>query len=222
MNALLFFVGCCVGSLLNVICYRLLKGEGFVSGRSRCDHCGKQLSFMETMPLSGWLLLRGRCRHCGKPIDIKYPLTEVFSGVVTVIIWSRGDSEAFLYWLFIMTMTLISLFDIETMEISTRLLFFLALVGIMISFTNDASLVSRILGSMTLSLPLLSVNRLREVIGDGDIFIFMITGWAFGCEFLFRSVLISCITGLLYSLITGKRKMPFCPFLTIGIMASLL
>ena len=134
----------------------------------------------------------------------------------------KGDSEAFLYWLFIMTMTLISLFDMETMEFSTGLLFFLALVGIMISFTNNASLVSRILGSMTLSLPLLSVNRLREVIGDGDIFIFMITGWAFGCEFLFRSVLITCITGLMFSLVTGKRKMPFCPFLTIGIMASLL
>lgn len=166
--------------------------------------------------------MRGRCRHCGKPIDIKYPLTEVFSGVVTVIIWSSGDSEAFLYWLFIMTMTLISLFDMEAMEFPTGLLFFLALVGIMISFTDGVSFLSRILGSMVLSLPMLSVNRLREVIGDGDIFIFMITGWTFGCEFLFRSVLVSCITGLLFSLITGKKKIPFCPFLTIGIMASLL
>lgn len=217
-----FFIGCCVGSLLNVICYRSLRGEDYLFGRSRCDHCGKKLSFTETVPLLGWLILGGRCQGCGKTIDIRYPLTELFTGIVTVILWTRGDEEAFLNWLFIMTMTLISLFDMETMEFSTELLFFLSLVGIMISFTNEVFFASRILGVVSLSVPLSLMKKLRELIGDGDIWIFAITGWTFGCEFLFRSVLVSCITGLLYSLITGKRKMPFCPFLTIGIMASLL
>ncbi len=191
-------------------------------GRSRCDHCGKQLSFFETIPLLGWMILRGRCHGCGKAIDIRYPLTELFSGIVTMLLWKKGDSMAFLNWLLIMVMTLISLFDMETMEFSTELLLFLVLIGIMISFTNEVSLASRILGAISLSVPLFLMKKLRELIGDGDIWIFAITGWAFGCDVLFRSVLISCITGLLFTLVTGKRKIPFCPFLTIGITATLL
>lgn len=77
-----FAFGACVGSLVNVLVYRLPLGQSVVTPPSRCPKCDTRLTWRENIPILGWLLLRGRCRFCRSPISPEYPLVEAFTGVL--------------------------------------------------------------------------------------------------------------------------------------------
>ena len=70
--------GACVGSLSNVLVYRIPLGLDFVSPQSRCTNCDTKLTWRENIPIFGWLLLRGRCRFCKSPVSAEYPIVEAF------------------------------------------------------------------------------------------------------------------------------------------------
>ena len=76
-----FAVGACVGSLINVLVYRLPRGLDVVTPTSRCPSCGTKLTWRENIPILGWLLLRGRCRFCGAKISPEYPTIEAIVAV---------------------------------------------------------------------------------------------------------------------------------------------
>lgn len=78
----LFAVGACVGSLTNVLVYRLPLGMGVVTQGSKCPACGTPLTWRENIPVFGWLFLRGRCRFCRTPISPEYPMVEAFCGLL--------------------------------------------------------------------------------------------------------------------------------------------
>lgn len=69
-------VGACVGSLINVLVYRLPRGQSVVTPPSRCPACQTRLTWRENIPIFGWILLRGRCRFCGVKISPEYPIVE--------------------------------------------------------------------------------------------------------------------------------------------------
>ena len=60
----LLATGACVGSFLNVVIYRLPRGESIVSPPSHCPNCGRGIRWYDNIPLMSWLLLRGQCRFC--------------------------------------------------------------------------------------------------------------------------------------------------------------
>lgn len=75
--ALLFFLfGLLVGSFLNVVIFRIERGESFVGGRSHCLECSKTLAWFENIPLLSFLFLNGKCRHCQVSLSWQYPLVE--------------------------------------------------------------------------------------------------------------------------------------------------
>jgi prepilin signal peptidase PulO-like enzyme (type II secretory pathway) len=80
-----FAFGACVGSLTNVLVYRLPLGLSVVSPPSRCPKCGTRLAWKDNIPVLGWVLLRGRCRYCKVKISSEYPLVEAFVGLVFVM-----------------------------------------------------------------------------------------------------------------------------------------
>jgi prepilin signal peptidase PulO-like enzyme (type II secretory pathway) len=75
-----FALGACVGSLVNVLVYRMPLGISVISPPSRCPHCQTRLTFRENIPVLGWILLGGKCRFCKSPISAEYPLVEAFVG----------------------------------------------------------------------------------------------------------------------------------------------
>ena len=77
---LLFLLGLCVGSFLNVVIERLPQGQGMVGGRSRCPSCGHVLAGRDLAPLLSFVLLKGRCRYCQQKISWQYPLVELATG----------------------------------------------------------------------------------------------------------------------------------------------
>lgn len=74
----IFALGACVGSLINVLVYRLPLGLSVVTPPSRCPACETRLSWRDNIPIFGWIVLRGRCRYCRSAISPEYPLVELF------------------------------------------------------------------------------------------------------------------------------------------------
>ncbi|HYE02010.1 MAG TPA: prepilin peptidase, partial [Phycisphaerales bacterium] len=79
--------GACVGSLINVLVYRLPRGLSVVTPPSRCPACGTRLTWRENIPVLGWLLLRGRCRFCRGAISPEYPIVEAVTGLLFLLIF---------------------------------------------------------------------------------------------------------------------------------------
>lgn len=94
-------VGLLVGSFLNVVIWRVPRGESVVRPRSRCPGCGTEISARDNVPVLSWLLLRGRCRSCREPISARYPLVEASCGLLFgLLAWRFGAAPvlpAFLY-----------------------------------------------------------------------------------------------------------------------------
>jgi leader peptidase (prepilin peptidase) / N-methyltransferase len=94
-------VGLVIGSFLNVVIWRVPRGESIVSPPSHCPGCGHEVRPRDNVPVLSWLLLRGRCRDCGTHISARYPLVEagtaVLFGVLTLAIGLEPELPAFLY-----------------------------------------------------------------------------------------------------------------------------
>lgn len=80
-----FAFGACVGSFLNVVVWRLPRGESLVTPPSRCPKCGHKLAAYDNVPVLGWLWLRGRCRYCKTAISSRYPIVEAVCGALFVL-----------------------------------------------------------------------------------------------------------------------------------------
>lgn len=89
---LLAILGAIIGSLLNVVTYRLplMIGQPTSSGinlwrpASHCPQCKKPVRWRDNIPLLSWCLLKGQCHHCQRPISSRYPLTELTSLLLTL------------------------------------------------------------------------------------------------------------------------------------------
>ena len=90
--AWLFVLGTIIGSFLNVVMYRLPRGENLAWPGSRCPACGHSIRWYHNVPVLGWLWLRGRCHDCGVKISPRYPLVELAVGLTFLLIgwlWFR-------------------------------------------------------------------------------------------------------------------------------------
>ena len=100
---ILFLLGLCMGSFLNVVIYRETREEpkakslswlpSWVTGRSYCDHCRKKIPLYDNIPLLSYLLLSGKCRFCHKKIPFQYPLVELLTGIEFVWIYFLVQSN---------------------------------------------------------------------------------------------------------------------------------
>jgi leader peptidase (prepilin peptidase)/N-methyltransferase len=94
-------LGLLIGSFLNVVVWRVPRGESVVHPRSRCPACDTTIRTRDNIPVVSWVLLRGRCRDCGAAISARYPLVElgtaVVFGALTVRIGAEPELPAFLY-----------------------------------------------------------------------------------------------------------------------------
>jgi leader peptidase (prepilin peptidase)/N-methyltransferase len=84
LASFVFALGACIGSFLNVVVWRLPRGESLVRPRSRCPGCGAAIPAWANVPLLSYVALRGRCRACGAPISLRYPLIEALTGATFV------------------------------------------------------------------------------------------------------------------------------------------
>ena len=83
--AVVFVVGCCMGSFLNVCIWRMPLGESVITAPSHCPKCGHQIKWYENIPLISFLCLRAKCSGCKQPITWRYFIVELLTGTLFAI-----------------------------------------------------------------------------------------------------------------------------------------
>jgi len=78
----IFAFGCCVGSFLNVVIYRLPRDKSLVKPGSACPSCGRHIRFYDNIPMISWLVLAAKCRYCKSPISPRYFIIELLTSLV--------------------------------------------------------------------------------------------------------------------------------------------
>jgi leader peptidase (prepilin peptidase)/N-methyltransferase len=145
----IFAFGCCIGSFLNVVIYRLPRDKSLVTPASACPACGKHIRFYDNIPLVSWLLLGRKCRFCKAPISPRYFVIELLTGLVFVgifVLYFRTDLrpgvDSFLRggWLiYLVTIIMLAAFiaasaiDLELWIIPVSICWFVTVMGLIAS-----------------------------------------------------------------------------------------
>ena len=257
----LFVFGSVVGSFLNVVIYRLpvmmqrewrhdclefLEQPGepetekfnLSVPRSRCGNCGHQITALENIPLISYLVLGGKCSDCKVSISPQYPLVELFTGMVSVVVgWHFGVSlqtmaALFLSWCLIAA----SGIDIGHKLLPDNITLPLLWLGILLSlFDVFVNLEASIIGAMAGYLSLWTVFMLfklvtgKEGMGYGDFKLLAMLGAWLGWKPLFVVILTSSLVGAIIgiTMILLKKtergtQIPFGPYLAAAGWITLL
>jgi prepilin signal peptidase PulO-like enzyme (type II secretory pathway) len=135
---LLFLVGTLAGSYLNVLGLRYSPEGGFKAsrrGRSRCPYCQRPLRWFELVPLLSFVIQAGRCRSCRRRIYWQYPLVELGSGLMFVLVPGKFGFSL-LGWLWLaafLTLLLVAIIDFRFWIIPDKLNLFLVFLGLAIA-----------------------------------------------------------------------------------------
>lgn len=82
----LFAIGGAIGSFLNVVVFRLPAGISLINPGSHCPACRRPIRWFDNVPILGWIVLRGRCRDCGWAISVRYPIVELITAGVFLVL----------------------------------------------------------------------------------------------------------------------------------------
>src|SRR3954453_23853252 len=221
--------GLIIGSFLNVVAYRLPRGESLAHPPSRCPHCGAPVKPYDNIPVLSWLLLRGRCRNCKAPISPRYPLVEAATGALyAAVTWARWDDASGIALGIVLVTILIpiALIDFEHRIIPNRITAPAAIVAIVIGLTLDMDFVAEqlIAGAAAGGFFLLAAVAYPRGMGMGDVKLAGMMGLYLG-----RAVGLAVLVGLVAGVLVGgvimarlgvaegrKQKVPFGPFLALG------
>ncbi|KKS31813.1 hypothetical protein A2380_01860 [candidate division WWE3 bacterium RIFOXYB1_FULL_43_24] len=92
---IIFIFGTFIGSFLNLVSDRVVKGEKIVSDRSKCDKCGKELKALNLIPVISFLMQKGKCSFCQTRLSWYYPFSEILSGLFLVFAASLSGFSLF-------------------------------------------------------------------------------------------------------------------------------
>ena len=137
--AVVFVLGACVGSFLNVVIYRVPKEESIVSPGSHCA-CGQPIKWHDNLPMLSWLLLRGRARCCGRAFSFRYPFVELLTALLFLACWLRFPSHAAAVggWIFLGSLVAATFIDLDHFIIPDVFTLGLGVVGVLLSFAVPA------------------------------------------------------------------------------------
>ena len=232
-----FLFGLLVGSFLNVCIYRLALEKTIVRGRSYCPSCNSLIPWYLNVPLVSFLFLRGRCRECGVKISPVYPIVELLSGILflaSFLTFGFGIPALLAAFVFAALLVL-SVIDYRIQIIPDGVVIFLFVLGFINAFYHVYYVGSPwqlyAIGTFAASVPLLILGLLYEDgIGGGDIKLMAAAGLFAGWKLILLSLFLGSLFGLFYAIvlwlfkqkISRKTAIPFGPFLSLGILTSIL
>lgn len=225
--------GLLVGSFLNVVAYRLPRGESVVTPRSRCPGCGAPVRARDNVPVISWLLLRGRCRDCGTPIAVRYPLVEALTGLtfVAVAAVTGYEPELVLYLPFAALLIVVAAIDLEHRIVPNKLLAPAAVWAVLGWAAVDLDFLPEALaaGAGAFLFLLLAALAYPAGMGMGDVKLAGVMGLYLGLSVvpaLLVAFLAGSIVGIAIVVREGgdarKKGVPFAPFLALGGLVGLL
>lgn len=109
---LIFVIGACIGSFLNVVIYRVPAEKSLLTP-SACPNCAKSIPFYYNVPILGWLILGGKCANCKEGIAWRYPAIELLTAILFVCVFWQIGVTAYLPVALAFTATMIALIFID-------------------------------------------------------------------------------------------------------------
>ena len=248
-----------VGSFLNVVVYRLpkmLEREWYSECReflgdevknipvkdlpemtlskpdSTCPKCGHKIRFYENVPVLSWLFLKGKCSQCKNAISMRYPLVEMTTSLLSVVIAVIYGPTLSTLLLIILTWGLIALtlIDVDHMLLPDQIVMPLLWFGLLININGTfVPLSDAVIGAAVGYMSLFSVFWLfklvtgKEGMGFGDFKLFALFGAWIGWQLLPLLILMASLVGAIVgiSLMVFKnhqrdQAIPFGPYIAIA------
>jgi len=258
----IFLFGLLIGSFLNVVIYRLPiilerswrdecysylnespareshEKYNLVVPRSRCPHCDHQITALQNIPVLSFLLLKGRCISCKKPISWRYPVIELTTALLGVLVaWHFGVSWQTLAGLILIwTLMALTFIDYDKQLLPDNITLPLLWVGLFFNlFSTFTSLPSAVIGALAgyvflwLVFQGFKLVTGKEGMGYGDFKLFAALGAWLGYEqlpfIILTASVVGAITGIALMLIFGRDRtvpIPFGPFLCSAGLIGLL
>ena len=249
------WVALAVGSFLNVVIYRLpvMLQRQFIqeakeamavpveSGStrfnlavpdSRCPACGHAITALENVPVLSWLWLRGRCSGCQSSISVRYPLIELVTLILSLIVLAQFGFSPLGYAACVFTWILVAatMIDYDTMLLPDQLTLPLLWLGLIINLSLgytplDAAIIGAVAGYLLLWTTYWGFKLItgKEGMGYGDFKLLAALGAWLGWQMLPAILLIASVSGLAWALIQMLLKnmrredpMPFGPYLAVA------
>jgi len=243
-----FALGLCVGSFLNVIVYRLPRGESIVTPRSRCPSCGWTLPVWANVPLLSYLGLRGRCASCKVRISLRYPLVELATGLLFLCLTLRWlewgiAPRLFVDQALVAALVAISLIDWERQIIPNAITYPGTALGLLLAWLvpPPAAVPGALSGFVDALLALVVAGgamwglsagyerfRGRVGLGMGDVKLVAMLGTFLGLENTLGILVLGSLLGLLQAAVMMlwrgadlRMRIPFGPALAAAAVVAL-
>jgi leader peptidase (prepilin peptidase) / N-methyltransferase len=225
--------GLIIGSFLNVVAWRLPRGESLVRPRSKCPGCGEAVRPYDNVPVVSWLVLRGRCRGCGERISARYPVVEALTAAlyVAVVAVKWGDPLQVALGLVLVTFLVpVAVIDLDHRIIPNKLTAPAALLAVALGLALDTSFVPEqlIAGLAAGGFFFLAAAMHPKGMGMGDVKLAGVLGLYLGrvvAPALFAALALGVVVGAAiiarYGATVGRKKaVPFGPFLAMGALIA--
>ena len=251
-----FLFGLAIGSFLNAFIYRLEVQQKLrpiphgrkkasitvMSGRSFCPSCSHTLAWYDLIPLLSYILLKGRCRYCKAKISFQYPLVELATGILFVLVLLKlglvfSVLELFYLWAIASFLMVIFVYDLKHFLIPDKVLYPATLVaGLWYVVSSMAgwipmyqilNTIYSAVGAAGFFLAIFLVSRGRAI-GFGDVKLALFMGLFLGFPAILVALAIAFASGALVGLAliflkkkTMRSEVPFGPFLIVGTFVAL-
>ncbi len=236
----LAIIGAAVGSFLTVAVERFERGETFVTNRSICDACKKQLRWWELLPIVSFLGLKGKCARCKAAIPFFSFWFEVITAIVFCVFTlnntgSVGSPLFYAELVVISSLLLLFFYDIRYQVfpglylIISAILVALFVVLQTVFVPTDVSLFEHILGGLVgmLLLGLLAVPSGGRWMGYGDVLLAGILGLWVGYPLVYVCLILAFYLGAIVGVgvLVGRKtakdhRIAFGPFLILGALIT--
>jgi leader peptidase (prepilin peptidase)/N-methyltransferase len=222
-------LGLLIGSFLNVVAWRLPRGESLVKPRSKCPGCGTQLKAYDNIPLFSWLVLRGRCRRCKAGISARYPVVEAVTAALYVLVVAvkHDDVAQMVLGLVLATFLVpIAVIDLDVKRIPNALTGPAAILAVALGAVLDPGHLPEQLAAGLGALLFFYLPALvhKKGMGMGDVKLVGVLGLYLGravAPAIFIALILGVVVGAgvvaMKGVSDGRRaKIPFGPFLALG------
>lgn len=250
ITLVLFALGCVVGSFLNVVVYRTVEQQSWVTGRSKCESCGHQIRWFDNIPLVSYLLLGGKCRDCKTPISMTHPVIELLTG--SLFVWWYWFGAFFfqlshspfqtiqpLFWLLVgILLLMIVVSDFMYFIIPDTIVAILFVLTILYRITLvwfGVMQVSDLLWSLVaMTVAFLFFGSLWLItkgkgFGMGDVKLVVPLALLLGWQKIFVGLFLAFLFGAIFGvvlIVLGKKRfgevIPFGPFIVLGSITALI
>ncbi|MCO4846103.1 MAG: prepilin peptidase [Sulfurovum sp.] len=216
---IVFIFGAMIGSFLNVVIYRIPKGESIVFPSSKCQSCQNALKWWHNIPIFSWLFLRGKCYFCKEKISAQYPIVEFLTGVIFVALYFKLGLVWYLPFVAASFAALLALvmIDFKYMAVPDNVNF-AALIFALVQpeFLMVLLYASIAAGGLYLIGLLSSLIARKQAMGGADVIVAGTMGALLGFPNFFVALFLSALLAMIPALVWRDKGVPFVPFLALA------